>query len=249
MHAVSRIEAAPTAPAGATAGDWTETPTAARIVAALAFAQATADVVVVYGAGGVGKTCTAQHYAGDVANAWHATMTPATAGVVPALEELCAALGIPPSNGAAPLHRSIVKRVTGTDGLIVIDEAQHLQPAALDQLRSIHDAAGIGLALMGSRDVYARLVGGESAAALDRLRSRVGHRLHLPGATAEDAAALAVAAGITSAEGVKLLGDVATKAGGLRACAKVLRVAALETPGRALTVPALRAAWRHLGGA
>ncbi|NCT66366.1 MAG: AAA family ATPase [Rhodanobacteraceae bacterium] len=251
MPAPARIVAVPSAAPAAVAppADWIETPTAARIVAALAFAQATSDVAVIYGAGGVGKTCTARHYAADMANAWHAIMTPATAGVVPALEEVCAALGIPPSNGAAPLHRSIVKRVAGTGGLLIVDEAQHLAPAALDQLRSIHDAAGIGVALLGSRDVYARLVGGDTAATLDRLRSRVGRRLHLTATTADDTAAVAAARGIGTADARKTLAEIGAKAGGLRGVAKVLRLASLHAAGRALTDADLRAAWRELGGA
>jgi len=249
MPATARIAAVPPAVSGgAPAADWIETPTAARIVASLAFAQATADVAVIYGAGGVGKTCTAFHYAGDVPNAWHAVMTPATSGVVPALEEVCAALGIPPSNGAAPLHRSIVRRIAGSGGLLIVDEAQHLQPAALDQLRSIHDAAGVGLALLGSRDIYMRMVGGDTSAALDRLRSRVGRRLPLTSTTAEDTAALAEAWGISAAGSRKLLTDIGAKSGGLRAVAKALRLAALHAAGRALTEADLRAAWRELGG-
>ncbi len=250
MPVPARLAAVPPAmPGGAAAADWIETPTAVRIAAALAIAQTTADVAIVYGAAGVGKTCTARHYAGDVPDVWIATMTPATASVVPALEEVCAAVGIPASNGAAPLHRSIVKRLAGTDGLLIVDEAQHLQPAALDQLRSIHDAAGIGLALLGSRDVYARLVGGDQAAALDRLRSRVGRRLHLTATTPEDAAVLAGAWGIGSAEARKTLAEIGAKSGGLRAVAKVLRLAALQADGPTLTDAAVRAAWRELGGA
>jgi len=246
MHATARLhrttQAAPMPP------QWVVTPTAERITATLAFAHATADVAVIYGAGGVGKTCTARHYAEGQPNAWHAIMTPATAGVVPALEEVCAALGIPPSNGAAALHRSIVKRVSGTAGLLIVDEAQHLLPAALDQLRSLHDATGIGLALLGSRDVYARLVGGDSAAALDRLRSRIGRRLHVAASTPEDAAALGTAWGIESAAARKTLADIAAKSGGLRAAAKALRLAGLHADGDPITDTLLRAAWRELGG-
>lgn len=249
MPAPARIVAVPSAaPAAAAPEGWIETPTAARIVATLAFAQATADVAVIYGAGGVGKTFTARHYTADMSNAWHVIMTPATAGVVPALEEVCAALGIPPSNGAAPLYRSIVKRVASTGGLLIVDEAQHLLPAALDQLRSIHDAAGIGLALLGSRDVFARMVGGDTAATLDRLRSRVGRRLHLAATTADDTAAVADAWGIGGADARKTLAEIGAKAGGLRAVAKALRLAALHAGARVLTDADLRAAWRELGG-
>lgn len=233
------------------AGAWIETPTASRILGALAFAQATADVALIYGGAGLGKTCTARHYAATGANAWHATMTPATAGVVPALEEVCATIGIPVRNGAAALHRAIVERVTGRDGLLIIDEAQHLAPAALDQLRGIHDAAGVGLALLGSREVFARLTGGDCAVTLDRLRSRVGKRLQLTSATRGDVATMLDAWGITDPASADVLAEVGTKAGGLRGLAKTLRLATLRasTAKRPVSVADVRAAWGELGGA
>lgn len=249
MPAHAKIASVPVSPpAVAPAQEWIETPTAARIVAALAFAQTTVDVVLIYGAGGTGKTCSARHYAARMPNVWHAVMSPATPGVVPAMDEICAALGIPKKNGAAALHRAIVKHLAGTEGLLIVDEAHHLQPAALDQLRSIHDAAGVGLALVGSRDVYARLVGGDSAASLDRLRSRIGRRLQLAEPAPEDTDAVAEAWGIGAESARKLLAEVGARPGGLRGVVKVLRLAALHAEGRALTASSLRDAWRHLGG-
>lgn len=256
MKAIARIAHAPASAAArteapATVPGWIDTPTAARIAASFAFAQAAADVVVIYGAGGVGKTHTAQHHCAQEPSAWHVIMSPATTGVVPALWEISSALGLPRSNGAAELHRSIVRRVSGTGGLLIVDEAQHLAPLALDQLRSIHDAAGVGLALVGSRDVYARMVGGKSAVELDRLRSRVGRRLQVEASSAEDATAVADECGVTTAPGRRLLIDIAAKAGGLRAVFKALRLATLHAnaAGRARTDADLRTAWQELGGA
>lgn len=229
--------------------DWIETPTAARIIGTLSYAQAIADIAIIYGGVGIGKTSTARRYASTGMNVWLATMTPATSGVVPALEEICAALGIPVANGAAPLHRAIVRKVTATGGLLIIDEAQHLAPAALDQLRGIHDAAGIGLALVGSKEIHARMVGGDSAPALERLRSRVGKRLALTGAAPGDIEAVADAWEIGS-PGRKVLAELGAKTGGLRVVVKALRLAAMQasTAGQAISEAHLRAAWRELGG-
>lgn len=233
----------------AAAPDWIDTPTAARIVGALSYAQAIPDIALIYGGAGVGKTSTARRYASTGTNVWLATMTPATSGVVPALEEICSALGIPTTNGAAPLHRSIVRKVAATGGLIIVDEAQHLAPAALDQLRGVHDAAGIGLALVGSKEIHARMIGGDSAPALERLRSRIGKRLALTGAAPGDIEAVADAWQIAST-GRKLLADLGARTGGLRVVVKVLRLATMQagTAGRAVTETHLRAAWRELGG-
>ena len=249
MAAIASI-ATPAAPRDSTPTplpSWVETPTAIRIMGALSYAQALPDIAVVYGGPGTGKTCTARQYASAGMHVWVATMTPATSGVVPALEEVCAALGMPAANGAAPLHRAIVQRVTGTGGLLVVDEAQHLIPAALDQLRSVHDASGVGLALLGSRELHTRIAGGGAAATLERLRARIGRKIALGASTHGDAEALAEACGVPVGGARKLLGEVAAKAGGLRSIARLLRVAMLHGPaGAAFTEANLRAVWREM---
>lgn len=251
MSAIASI-AHPAAPRDASPvslSAWVETPTGIRVMGTLSYAQALPDIAVVYGGPGTGKTCAARQYVSTGVHVWMATMTPATSGVVPALEEVCAAIGIPAANGAAPLHRAIVQRVTGTGGLLIVDEAQHLIPAALDQLRSIHDAGSIGLVLMGSRDLHTRMAGGEAATTLERLRARIGRRLALNTPTSGDAGALADAYGVPAGGARKLLVEVATKAGGLRSVVKLLRVALIQNPGAAAFNEAnLRAAWRDLAG-
>ena len=251
MAAIASI-ANPMAPREATPTalpTWVETPTATRIMGALSYAQALPDIAVVCGGSGIGKTYAARQYASTGAHVWIATMTPATSGVVPALEEVCAAIGIPAANGAAPLHRAIVQRITGGAGLLIVDEAQHLIPAALDQLRGIHDASGIGLVLLGSRDLHTRMAGGDAATTLERLRGRIGRRLALGASTASDAEAMAEACDVPAGGARKLLGEVAAKAGGLRSVAKLLRLAMIHSPSAApFTEANLRAVWRDLAG-
>lgn len=228
---------------------WIATPTAERIIGALNFAQATADVAVIFGSAGTGKTWTAREYSRRGGDVWHATMTPATSGIVPALEEICAAIGIPKCNGAAALHRSILLQLTGTDGLLIVDEAHHLSATALDQVRAIHDAAGVGLVLMGSHAVFTKLTAGEDAAAMDRLRSRVGRRLRLDNVAADDVAAFADAWGIHDARAIKTLTEISQKPGALRVLCKTLRLASIAGSGQCITDAQVRAAWRELGGA
>jgi hypothetical protein len=122
-------------------------------------------------------------------------MTPGHAGVTAALEEVALAVGLRDMpQSPARIHREVVARLKGTGGLVVVDEAQHLSVAALDALRSIHDAAGVGLALVGNDLVYGRMVGNR-AAYLDRLFSRIGKRVRISGATQADIEAVARAAG------------------------------------------------------
>lgn len=238
-------DAMPVAPA------WIETPTAARIVGALSYAQAAGDIAIVYGGAGLGKSTTIRHYQNISLNVWHVTMTPASASVVTALEEICAALGVAESGGAARLHRAIVRRVRGSRGLLAIDEAQHLSMAALDQIRAIHDATDVGVALVGNQEIYARMTGGNRAAYLDRLYSRIGKRLALRASSDEDIQALIAAWNIDDAVSRKTLTDIAHRPGALRTLTKVLRLAGMYAlaDGKPLSAEFVGRAWRELGGA
>ncbi len=229
---------------------WVETPTGQRIVAGLSYAQIAGDIAVIYGGAGLGKTTACQRYALTSPSVWVATMTPASASVVTCLEEVCEAVGAGDAGGgAAKLFRAIVKRVRDTHGLLVIDEAQHLSVAALDQLRSLHDATGIGIALVGNEAVYARMTGGNRAAYLDRLFSRIGKRLGLRQSTEADITALLGAWGIDDGKCRGQLIEIARKPGALRTLTKTLRLASsyAAAESRGVCCEDVRAAARELG--
>lgn len=235
---------------------WVSTPTGEAILGALAYAQIASDVAVIYGGAGLGKTSAIRRHAATSLSVWHVTMSPSSASVVTALEEICAVLGLTEQGGAAKLHRAIVKRVRDTRGLIVIDEAQHLSTAALDQIRSIHDAtdtgegATVGLALVGNTEVYARLCGGNRSEQMSRLHSRVGRRLHLKSSVSGDVGALIEAWGLTDGKCHSLVRQIAERPGALRSVTKVLRLAAMHAAaaGEALCCSHVSEAWRELGG-
>lgn len=234
------------------APDYVATSSAERVIAALRYAQAAQDIAVIYGGAGLGKTTALHRYQASMPNVWVATMTPASASVVTALEEIADAVGAgAASGGAAKLHRAICRKIHGTVGLLAIDEAQHLSVAALDQIRSLHDATGIGIALVGNEAVYARMTGGNRAAYLDRLYSRIGRKVRLTRATAEDVRVILDAWGVRETECRAHLVDIASKPGALRGLTKVLRLAAMyaAAESRALCCDDVRAAWRELGGA
>lgn len=230
---------------------WVQTPSADRVLAALGYAQIAGDIAVVYGGAGLGKTTAIRQYQRTAPNVWHATMTPATATVVPALEEVADALGIKEiTGGAARIQRAIVRRLLGTQGLLVIDEAQHLGVAALDAMRALHDATNVGLALVGNEAVYARMTGGNRAAYLDRLYSRIGKRVRLTRSTQADVTAVIAAWNINAKECRQVLHEIASKPGGLRGLTKVLRLASMFAVGaqREVNCDDIRHAWRDLGG-
>lgn len=230
------------------------TPTARRIYSGLSYAQMAGDITVVYGGAGAGKTETAKEYQRQNPNVWIVTMSPDCASTATALEEICEAVGISVPSGAARMRRAIERRIRDTQGLLIIDEAQPLGTPALDAIRSLHDRTGVGLALIGNETVYARMTGGNRAAYLDRLFSRIGKRVCVNRPTKGDVTALVNAWEIKTEEAKQLLGELARGAGGLRRMTKILRVASMMAAGsgRPLNGEMIRAAVRDLedaGGA
>lgn len=228
---------------------YVETHTGSRIIGALRYAQVAGDMTVIYGGAGLGKTESIKRYKTMAPNVWHATMTKASANVVTALEVIVEALGLGASGGANKLHAAVCKRVANTGGLLTIDEAQHLTEAALDQIRAIHDATGIGIALVGNEQVFARMTGGNRAAYLDRLFSRIGKKVRLTKPTQDDVAALLEGWNVRDSKTRNLLTDIASKPGALRGMTKVLRLASMYAAAekRPLGYDDVRAAWKELG--
>jgi DNA transposition AAA+ family ATPase len=175
-------------------------------------------------------------------------MTPATAAIVPALEEIAEAVGIRhTSGGARAISRAICDRVDGLDGLIVIDEAQHLKTASIEQIRSMHDATGVGVALVGNESVYARITGGGRTAAFAQISSRIGMRVYLNKPELEDVRRLAKARwNVTDAAVVDVLERVSSQPGGLRLVTKVMR-SVTANKRKEVTADRVRAAADNLG--
>lgn len=207
---------------------YVNTPTCARILGTLGYAQMAGDIAVVHGVAGVGKSEALRHYRESSPNVWIATMSPSTAGVVTALEEICDALGLATGGGARRMARTIGKKIKDTNGLLILDEAQHLSVPALDEIRSIYDATGIGIALVGNDGVFARMAGGRNAQQLDRLYSRVGKRLSIKKVTEADILAIIKSWGIEDAKCRGKLLAIATGSGALRTLTKVLRLATMH---------------------
>jgi DNA transposition AAA+ family ATPase len=227
------------------------TPTAEKIRSVLDFAHATNDIGVIYGAAGMGKTENFRQYMHENPNVWVATMTAAHSGVTACLEETAYTLEMRDTPArAARLFREIVKRLMGTGGLMIIDEAQHLQPVALEALRSLHDATGIGFVLAGNETVYARLTGGVKSAMFAQLFSRIGKRLKITRPLKADVSGIADAYGITGKREVNVLWEIAQKPGALRGVVKTIRLAAILAKGSQKPVDEelIRYAWNDLSG-
>lgn len=230
--------------------DWVETPTGRRIEQALAFAQSEPTIVVIYGNPGIGKTTSIARYERANVNVWVATCNPASGGLAATLQQVAGAVGLR-GLPTTPYQLScdIITKLRGTRGLLIVDESQDLSPQAYNQLRSIHDATGVGLCLCGNEEVYSKVTGRANRAYFAQLASRIGRRMQLRSVTPEDVDAFLAPWGITGGAEVEFAKHVALGAGGLRSLYQCLRQAhiAAHGAGRPIDVKLMRDARAALG--
>ena len=217
-----------------------EIPTAKKVFSALDMARILPTMVTVYGASGVGKTKACQEYKKHNQNVWMITASPARATLSSILYELALELGI----NDAPrrkdrLSRLITKKIKGTQGLVIIDESDHLPYDALEEIRIIQEEAEVGFALIGNDKVYTRIQGGVNQAhEYARLWSRIGNNCGLKASTKGDIKAIATAWGldVTDNDLMTVLYDIGGKAGGLRALTQYLRLAGMTAKGQGTVI-------------
>ena len=227
--------------------EWFSTPSAEIIMAGLSYAQMAGDICLVYGSPGVGKTRAARHYATQYANVWVAQMFP-TCTLWSCLDRTARAVGLRASHArSSRIEADLIERLNGSRGLLVIDEAHLLGARALEELRSLHDATGTGLALVGNPLLFSRLTG-HRAEQFEQLYSRIGKIVRLPRTTVADADALLAAWGIAGPGVRDTAHDIVRRKGGLRRLTRVLRWATLSARGADVTASHLAAAWKDLGG-
>ncbi len=228
------------------APDFQLTPSAQRILSQLRWAQR-GKIVAITAAPGIGKTTALHRHQAEANNVWIPTMSPACSGVQPMQLRVLHAMGARDVTGSPQqLSLQILDRVQRSRGLIAFDEAQNLSEKALDEIRSWHDACGIGIALVGSDDVILRLAAGSRARKLAQLTSRISMRMMQAEALSGDADMIARAWGVENPQQLAFLAQVASKPGAVRNVAKTVELAFVLAEGTGLTLGLLRDAWAQL---
>ena len=226
-----------------------ETQTVKQIWTSMRFASLTESIAVVCGNPGVGKTEAAREYRRTNNNVWMITITPSCASVLECLTELAFELGMndaPRRKG--PPSRALRRRLEGTQGLVIIDEADHLGAEVLEELRLLQESTRIGLVLMGNHRVYSNMTGGNRTVEFARLFSRIAKRTAINKTKKADVKAIADAWQINGENELELLQQIAQKPGALRILNHSLRLAAMTAHGKGERVNEdyLRQAFREL---
>lgn len=205
------------------------TKTAQRITGVLRWA-ARGKFVVVVGDPGTGKTAACDQFAAAVPNVWKVTISPVCGRLNAMLLTINRALGGPQLGGSGHLLSGNIRDVMRRrPGVLIIDEAQHLEQPSLEELRAIHDETRVGLALVGNREVLTRLEGNARSAAFAQLYSRASLRLILPRPEEQDIGLLLDAWSVEHPKQREFLRGLALKpgSGGLRSLTHTLEYATI----------------------
>lgn len=201
-----------------------ETPSSTAFRAVFEYAQSVPDVGLITGNAGVGKTVSAEQYVKTTPDVWMMTADSSMRSPTAVLRELTEIVDASEKRGPR-MMASLIARVKGTQGLIIVDEAQNLQTEAIDLLRTIYDRGRIGLVFMGNEPLKGRIEGMGRATTHAQIFSRVGMRKNRPRPQINDIFRVLDAWGIQDDGLRKLCRFVGTQAGGLRGMTKTIRYA------------------------
>lgn len=203
-----------------------DTDTSKQIIYALGWAQR-GRMSAVAASPGLGKTKAALHYQACNANVFLFTASPVSGSLSGMLRELLQAVGVPLFAGTPQaVSRMIRDRVRDLGKpLLIVDEAQHLGERALDEIRSLHDATNLGVALLGNAGLLQTLEGGSRSISRAQLFSRISCKLPLLRPFRSDVEALLDAWRVTDAKVCELIHAIAQQPGALREATFTLEMA------------------------
>lgn len=224
-----------------------QTPTAEALTTAMMYAQVMPEIAVIAGGAGIGKTTAARQFQAKNPNVWMTTIEPCSKSTYPMLSAIADEMNLT-EKVQTKLSRAIGDKIRNTGGLIIIDEAQHLDTMAVDQLRVLHDKYQIGIVLMGNELVYSKLEGEGRKAGFAQLFSRIGHRVTQTRSRGQDICMLLAAWGVTEKAELQFLKAIGKKPGALRVLGKVLKLATMLATGSGedRSIDHIKAAWSNL---
>ena len=127
------------------------------------YAQINRTLVMLHGDAGAGKTKAAvKYYRDNPQSTIYIRLDPSMSG-----ELLGAALDIPAVSSSKQMWQAIRARLRGTNKVIIVDEAQLLKRAPMDELRilpdedEVNEVPGNGVVLIGNSELYERVKKGK----------------------------------------------------------------------------------------
>ncbi len=159
--------------------EFVQTATANKILGACKLAHEQVETSLIVAHSGLGKTTAVKQYAKVVDNVILIEVDP-TYSTKAILKQLCKKLKMSDKPRANyEMMGLIVERLTGSDMLIIVDEAEYLSTNTFEVLRRIHDKARVGLVLCGLPRLRGNLRG--RGQEFEQLLNRVGGHCDIEG--------------------------------------------------------------------
>ena len=180
-------------------------------------------MTMIAGAPGVGKSMAVRRFVQkDPDGVRHLTAVRGEGGIYPVADLVLSLWGDGTRNRSrTDVRRDILARLDFEPFFVVVDEAQHLAPDALEWLRAISEEAQTPVAFVGDLALE------RAVRAIPQLWSRMARPVILRAPSREDVAGLARAADLDEPRILRALEGVARLAGGLRNVRAVLNLAGL----------------------
>jgi len=126
-----------------------ETTTLEKMRRAITIAQDEADIAVIIGDAGTGKTTALRQYEKESHSALLIEVDPSFSQVT-LMNEIARALGVEAKGGQNAVVERVIEALNGRDAVLIIDEADYLSDSALELIRRIvNDKSHTGVVLVG----------------------------------------------------------------------------------------------------
>ena len=228
-----------------------QTSVARRLFETFAYAQALSTMSIVTIVSGLGKTMAARAFTRSRPHVIHVTLSPSSRTPNTMMVAIGRQLGIKTSN-AVDLEGLITKALSrdGFSALLIVDEAQNLNEACINQLRTFGDLADCGIVLLGNDETTTPYASRDQRHASPQVISRVGDRLSIMRSDRDDVGLILDAWDIHEKDIREVAISIASRPGAYRALTQTLKAACMIARGmdRGLMAEDLRAAYQRRGG-
>ncbi|ACV64883.1 Putative ATPase, transposase-like protein [Desulfofarcimen acetoxidans DSM 771] len=148
-----------------TAPDYVATSISTDVYNVIDYCHVSRCMGTIIGDAGIGKTKGAEKYASDYSEAIYITATKACKSQKNIYRMIARKLRLNENRNVFDLYYDIRSKLDGSNKILIIDEAQHLSVAAIDDIRFFNDKSdesdlpSVGIVLIGNHELRTKMMG------------------------------------------------------------------------------------------
>jgi len=145
-----------------------------KVLKTVRMTHVTNDILLLYGPAGCGKTTALKHYKEINSGVIYIEADATTNSLHSMLTLIVESIGEEPKGSTAKMMRFLINKLSYSNRLIIIDEAQHLTIKTVDCLRALNDKAYVSIVFSGNPKILKRMYG-RMEEDYDQVHSRIGY--------------------------------------------------------------------------